>query len=302
MGSGGIGGYVGARLAEVGEDVCFIARGAHLTAMKEKGLMVASPYGDVYLPRVTVTDLPAEIGVVDLVIFTVKTWDTEEAARQIRPLIDPRTRILTLQNGIDSVAMVGRNVPARQVVGGTIYVTAVVIEPGVIKSPGGPRRMVADRNGDDAIIAALGAAGSKCLGLDVELSERFATEMWTKFIRIAAFSAATCITRSRVGAVLAHPESRALVRQLVEEGMAVSAALNHPMPENFAAITMDFFAGLPLTTRASMADDLEHGRRLEVEHISGRMHQLGQERGVPTPAHSVIYRALFLHANGSWSP
>jgi 2-dehydropantoate 2-reductase len=298
MGSGSIGGYVGARLAERGEDVGFIARGAHLAAMRERGLRVASPYGDVHLPQVFATDAPAEVGVVDLVIFAVKTWDTDEAARQIGPLIGPHTRVLTLQNGIDSVAAVERHVPAGQVVGGIIYVPAVVSAPGVITSPGGPRRMVADGHADDAIIAALGATGSKCVGLDVELSDQFATEMWTKFIRNAAFSAATCITRSRIGAVLAHPESRALVRQLVEEGMAVSAALQYPMPADFAGITMDFFAGLPPTTRASMAEDLEHGRRLEVAHISGRMHQLGLEHGVPTPAHSGAYRALVLHAGG----
>jgi 2-dehydropantoate 2-reductase len=137
------------------------------------------------------------------------------------------------------------------------------------------------------------------VGLDIELSDKFSTEMWTKFIRIAAFSAATCITRSRIGAVLAQPESRALVRQLIEEGIAVSAALQHPMPADFAEVTMDFFADLPPATRASMADDLEHGRRLEVAHISGRMHELGQEHGVPTAAHSVVYRALALHAGGS---
>ena len=147
MGSGGVGGYVGARLAEAGEDVCFVARSAHLTAMRNRGLRVVSPYGDVYLPRVFATDTPAEIGVVDLVIFTVKTWDTDEAARGIGPLVGAQTRILTLQNGIDSVEAIQRHAPPGQVVGGIIYVPAAVSEPGVIASPGGPRRLVADRHG-----------------------------------------------------------------------------------------------------------------------------------------------------------
>lgn len=298
LGSGGIGGYVGARLAEAGENVFFIARGAHLAAMRELGLKVISPYGDVHLPRVFATDTPAKIGVVDLVVLAVKAWSTDEAARQMAPLVGPHTRILTLQNGIDSVEAIQRYVPTRQVATGIIYVPATISEAGVITSPGGPRRMVADGQDGDEILAALAVVGSKCVGLDIELSDNIAVEMWTKFIRISAFSAATCITRSRIGVVLAHRESRALVRQLLEEGAAVAEVIGHPMTTDFVDVTMDFFDGLPPTTRASMAEDLEQGRRLEVEYLSGRMHQLGLDHRVPTPAHSVSYRALIPHING----
>ena len=298
MGSGGIGGYVGARLAEVGEDVHFVARGKHLAAMRADGLRVESPFGNVHLPRVSATEAPDEIGRVDLVIFAVKLWDTDGAAARLRPLVGSSTRVLTLQNGVDSRALLRRHVPDEQIVDGAIYVSAVIAAPGVIRSPGGPRQMVADGRSRDPVIAALVEAGSRATGLDIEATDDIGGAIWAKFIRNAAFSAATSVTRSTAGVVLGHPESLALLRALVEEGILIAAAEGHPMAPDFTDRTMALYGTLAPQTRSSMAEDLEHGRRLEVEFISGRMHSLGLAHNIPTPAHTMAFRALAVHAAG----
>jgi 2-dehydropantoate 2-reductase len=289
MGSGGIGGYVGARLAEVGEDVHFVARGNHLKAMREGGLRVESPFGNVHLN---------EIGPVDLVIFAVKLWDTEGAAARLRPLVGPDTRVLTLQNGVDSRTLLRQNVPNEQIVDGVTYVSAVIAAPGVIRSPGGPRQIVADARGRDPVIAALVEAGSRANGLDIEATDDIGSAIWAKFIRVAAFSAATSVTRSPAGTVLGHPESRSLLRALVQEGVQVAAAEGHATTADFTDRTMAFYETLAPQTRSSMSEDLEQGRRLEVEFISGRMHNLGLAHNIPTPAHTMAFRALAVHAAG----
>ncbi|TAL71170.1 MAG: hypothetical protein EPN79_05105, partial [Burkholderiaceae bacterium] len=142
MGSGGVGAYVGARLQAAGEDVSFIARGAHLQALQKSGLRIECPSNALHLERVTATDDPAHIGPVDLVIFAVKLWDTEAAARAMAPMVGPQTRIVTLQNGIDSVGLISGALPGARVLGGVIYVSAVIERPGVIRSPGGMNRIV----------------------------------------------------------------------------------------------------------------------------------------------------------------
>jgi 2-dehydropantoate 2-reductase len=299
MGSGGIGGLVGARLAELGEDVHFIARGEHLAAMQSKGLRLLSPFGDVHLARTSAVEDPAEIGPVDLVFLAVKLWDVEAAGRRLHPLLGPKTRVVTLQNGIDGPALLRRHVPPDQVVRGITYASAAILEPGVILSPGGPRRIVIDRAGGDPVIAAIESAARRAIGMDLELSDDIDTTIWTKFIRFAAFAAATTVTRSRIGTILRDVHAEALLRQLVDEGVSVSAAAGATMPAGFTDETMAFFGTLAAETRASMADDLEHGKRLEVDFVSGHIHRLGLAHDIATPAHTAAYRALMLHAGGA---
>lgn len=299
MGSGGIGGYVGARLAEAGEKVHFIARRAHLAAMQHNGLKVISPYGDVHLARVEATDDPAEVGPVDLVIFAVKLWDTNEAATRLLPLLTSDTRVLTLQNGVDSRDLLQTFIPREQIVAGVTYISAHIEEPGVIRSPGGPRSVVADRAGDSSVIVALAEAGGRAVGLDIETTDDIDMTLWTKFIRLAAFSAATTVMRLRIGAILEDPEACAFLRQLVDEGVAIGIAQGYPIDAHFADATMAFYGTLSPLARSSMAEDLEHGRRLEVEYISGRMHSLGRKLGIATAAHTMAHQALAAHAGGT---
>ena len=298
FGAGGVGGYVGLRLQAAGEDVAYLARGAHLAALRRDGLRLESTEGNVYLPKVNASDDPGDFGPVDVVLFAVKLWDVEAAARTLGPLLAPHTRVITLQNGIDSVAMVSQHVPVAQVIGGSIYVSAVIARPGVISSVGTFHRLVIDAaNGDDAV-AKFCAACDRAAGIDCVATESLDSALWEKFVALSAISGATSLMRAPVGAIVANPESHEFLRQLVSEGVAVAQAAGKVLPEGYFDATMAKFAGLPPAFRASMAEDLDRGKPLELKWLSGRMHGLGLQYGVPTPAHSAVYRALVLYANG----
>ena len=298
MGSGGVGAYVGARLQAAGEDVSFIARGAHLQALRKDGLHIQSPLHPVHLAQVTATDQPADIGTVDLVIFAVKLWDTESAAQAMAPLIGPDTRVLTLQNGIDSAAMIARQAPQAKVRAGVIYVSAVIDRPGVIRSPGGLHRIVADAAGGDPVMAEFSAACTRAEALDAKLVDRIDVVLWEKFIALSALSATTSLLRTTMGQILENPETRILQRQLVEEGMAIGRRAGMVMRDDLVDEVMAKLAAMPYAFRSSMSEDLERNKPLELRWLSGRLHHLGLEHGVATPGHSAVYRGLILHEDG----
>jgi 2-dehydropantoate 2-reductase len=298
MGSGGVGAYVGGRLAAAGEDVTFIARGAHLDALRTEGLRIESPLHPVHVSPVVATDNPSTVGPVDIVVFAVKLWDTETAAAQLSPLIGPQTRVLTLQNGIDSVGMIAPRVPGAKIRGGVIYVSAIIDRPGVIRSPGGLHVIVADAAGGDPVMVAFVAACAKADALDAKLTAAIDVVIWEKFIVLAALSGATSLLRANIGQIMDHPETRALQRQLLEEAVAVGRALGTVKRGDLVDEAMSKFAGMPYSFRSSMSEDLDRGKRLELRWLSGRLHHLGLEHGVPTPGHSVVYRALVLYEDG----
>ena len=298
MGAGGVGGYVGARLQAAGEDIAYVARGAHLAALRKEGLRVDSADGSVHLPKVVASDDPHEIGGVDVVLFAVKLWDVDAAARALTPLLAPYTRVITLQNGIDSVEMVARHVPRAQVIGGSIYVSAVIARPGVISSVGEFHRIVVDAAGGDPLVKKFCCACERAIGIDCVATDNLDRALWEKFVALSSISGATSLMRTTVGPIIGNAQSREFLRQLVSEGVAVAKAAGPTLADDYFDATMAKFAGLPPNFRASMAEDLERGRPLELEWLSGRMHGLGLQCGVPTPAHSAVYRALVLYANG----
>lgn len=299
MGAGGVGGYVGARLQAAGEDVAYIARGAHLAALLRGGLRLESPEGNVKLASVSASDDPAKIGPVDLVLFAVKLWDADAAAASLSPLLAAHTRVLTLQNGIDSVATLSRHVPPSQVVGGVIYLSAHIRQPGVIASPGGLHRIIADAAGGNPVMARFFEACGRATGLEADATHDIDGAIWEKFVVLAAVSGATALLRASMGPIIANPDTRAFLRQLLDEGAAIAAACGHAMASGIAATMLERIASMPPSFRSSMAEDLEHARRLELKWLSGRMHELGLLRGVPTPAHTAVYRGLVLHADGA---
>ena len=297
MGSGGIGGYLGARLAQVGEDVTFIARGSHLAAMREQGLSLESPLGGIKLAHVSATDTPSEIGFVDLVIFAVKLYDSESAAAAIIPLVGPTTRVVTLQNGIDSVDTLAKYVPRGQIVPGATYISASVGRPGEIVHAGNTQVILGARN--DTMIEAFGSACSRAGGIDIQIVEDIEQVLWVKFITVSAFSGATSLMRCGIGPIFADPESRIFLEQLRDEGMAVAAAAGHAMAEEYEKQVISLWKTFPAGTQSSMAIDLGKGKPIEIAWLSGRIHMLGNELVVMTPAHSAVYRALHLHAAGT---
>ncbi|MDR3388284.1 MAG: 2-dehydropantoate 2-reductase [Rudaea sp.] len=299
MGAGGVGAYVGARLQVEGEQVAYIARGLHLAAMQSDGLRIESPAGNVHLPKVEAREDPARVGTVDLVLFTVKLWDTESAAHALAPLLAPHTRVVTLQNGIDSVEMISRHVPRAQVVGGVIYVSAVISRPGVITSPGGFHRIIVDAAGGDQTVAGFCQACQRAAGIEAVATDAIDLAIWEKFITLAAISGATALLRASTGPILGNPETREFLRQLIAEGVAVAQAAGHAVSAEFTDTAMSKIAVMPPTFRSSMAEDLESRKPLELKWLSGRIHGLGLQYRVPTPGHSAVYRGLALYADGN---
>jgi 2-dehydropantoate 2-reductase len=299
MGAGGVGGYVGGRLAEAGEEVHLIARGRHLEALNARGLKIESPFGDAALPDIHASDDPAGIGPVDVVLFTVKLADTDAAAATLAPLVGPQTRIVTLQNGIDSAALIARHVPRNQIAAGVIALSARIKQPGVIANIGSMQRMTIDAMDGNAIMAALFAACERAVGIEAVPTDEPERTVWRKFITLVALSGVTAITRLPIGAVYANPDTLAFMRELIDENIAVANASGQHFSSGDAEEIIRFFATQPYDLKSSMLIDLESGKPLELPWLSGRVHQLGRDLGIATPANSAVWAALCPYVDGA---
>jgi 2-dehydropantoate 2-reductase len=298
MGSGGVGGYFGARLAQAGYPVTFIARGAHLRAIRDNGLTVEGPEDALHVTA-DATDSPAEIGPVDFVLFCVKLWDTEDAARACAPLIGPETAVVSLQNGVESEDMLAAVLGAQHVMGGVAEIAASITAPGLIHKLS-PFHII--RFGElDGRPSARGARLERCLadaGIQTFYSDDIQADIWRKFIFLVGLSALTALTRMPIGPVRDNPDTRALFQQVMQETFAVARARGVALADDTVAQRMAFVDTLPPDMRASMAIDLSQGRRLELPWLSGAVVRLGAETDVDTPANGFIATALKLHVMG----
>jgi 2-dehydropantoate 2-reductase len=299
MGSGGVGGLIGARLAHAGCDVSFVARGAHLAAMREHGLKLESVVGTVHLPTVRVTDDPATLGPADLVIFSVKLWDTEAAARQILPLIGPDTGVLSLQNGVKKDDILRPIVGEKALMGGVAYMGTAISRPGVIQHTGTMQRVVfGEYDGRRSQRAEALLEYCRKAGIDAGISDDIRRTIWEKFAFLVGMAAVTATIRLPIGPIREHPLTRRFYQDAIAEATAVGRALGVGLPENFAEERMAFVDTLPATMTASLHHDLERGNPLEVEWLSGSVVELGASVGVPTPVHRAVRDILILHAKG----
>jgi 2-dehydropantoate 2-reductase len=301
MAAGAVGGYFGARLAAAGHDVFFIARGAHRDAIVKNGLKIESVHGDMHLAKPNVTDDPAEVGPVDIVLFAVKLWDTESAAEAARPLLGPDSRLITVQNGIDSVDRLSAVLGADRVVGGAAYIATVMASPGVIRhtSQFAILRIGRADKKPDAKLSAFVDAG-KAAKLDIDLSADIQRELWQKFIFLTAMAGSTASLRSTIGPIIADPELREFFHALMEEAFAVGKAKGVALDHAYIDERMNFLVNkIEPGMRASMAHDLERGNRLELDWLAGKVRALGREFGIPTPASDTVYTVLKLHRMGT---
>jgi len=300
MATGGVGGYFGARLAAAGQEVHFVARGAHLVALRANGLKLKSANGDLHLQGISATDNPATIGPVDIVIFAVKQYDTATAAKAITPLIGPQTGVISLQNGMDRHDPLQATLGRDHVMGGVAYITAAeVVSPGVIAHVGPLARMIFGEL--DGRISARGErflAACKAAGIDAMLSTEIAKQMWGKFALLSAFSGVSSVLRKPIGAIMGDPDTRKLLSDAVAETAAVAKANGADLGADYLSRQVGLLDKMLPQTKSSMQIDLEHRRRLELEWLSGAVARLGEEAGVPTPTHHFIYAALKLDANG----
>ncbi len=299
MAAGAVGGYFGARLAAAGHDVSFIARGALLDAIRKNGLKVESTFGGVHIKDAKTTPDPGEVGPVDVVLFAVKLWDTEKAAEFARPLVGPSTRIITLQNGIDSVERIAPILGTDKVVGGSAYIASVMREPGVVSHTSQFARLVCGRvdGKPDAKLDEFGQA-AKNAGIDITVSPAMEVERWQKFTFLVGISGATAAMRQTLGPILDDTDTREFLHALMREVVAVGRARGVAIAPDFADDRMKLAQASPKTMKASLVHDLERGNRLEIDWLAGKVAALGRELGVPTPANSAVYAMLKLHKMG----
>lgn len=298
MGSGGLGGYFGARLALGGADVHFIARGRHLQAMRADGLRVEGPE-PLHVHPVQATDDPATIGPVEIVMFCVKLWDSDAAIEHIRPLVGPQTAVISFQNGVlKDQALINAFGPAR-VMGGVGYVATTIDRPGVIRQTGPLQRLLFGEL-DGTRSARAEAFLAACLkgGIKAGLAEDIVREIWQKFVFLAGLSGTTTTMRKAIGPIREHPQTRAFLRDVMQEVVAVGRAHGVALPPDYADIRLQLADDVAYDMTSSMHHDLERGNPLEVRWLAGAVVELGQRHGVPTPLNRAIADILALHAQG----
>lgn len=294
MGSGGVGGYFGGRMAAGGADVAFIARGAHLDAIREHGLRIESPQGgDALIRPARATDDPAEIGPVDCVFVGVKLWATEEAGRAIAPLLGPETAVLSLQNGVECDDILAGIVGRERLIGGVAFIASSIGRPGVIHHLGTLQRVVIGEpgGGSSARVEALHRV-MRAGGIEAEISDDIQRTIWEKFVFLVGLSATTTLMRTTIGPIREDSDRRALLCAIFEEAAAVGRAKGVDLPADFAGDRLAFTDALPAGMTSSMHHDLERGNPLEVAWLSGAVARLGDELGVPAPVNRTVFAVL----------
>jgi 2-dehydropantoate 2-reductase len=292
MGTGGVGGYFGGMLARAGRDVTFIARGDHLAAIQRDGLHVNTVHGN-FTVRAPATSDVSGIGTVDLVLFCVKSYDTEEATRTLEPAVGSDTVILSLQNGIDNEDKLAARYGAEHILGGLCYISASITAPGTVTQTSGPRTIVfGELDGSLTGRAKRIEELFRTAGIDCTLTDDIRAAAWTKFLLICALSGVASVAQASVGEILALPETRSLLRETMAEVEAVAAVHGVSLAENVVNQMMQTTASFAPETRPSMLVDLEAGNRIELHALNGTVARLGSEASVPTPANRFIYAAL----------
>lgn len=299
MGTGGVGGYFGARLAASGHEVGFVARGRHLRAMQEDGLTVRSVLGDIVLKPVRASDDPTVFASPDYVLFTVKSYDCEEAAAAIGPALSSETGVVPLLNGIEHIDILRRILGPRQVLGGVAQISAVIEAPGVIRQFD---RMQTLRIGemDNSPSGRVQVLRKACTeaGIDCPPPDDIECELWQKAAMICTLAGANCLTRLPLGPCRTNPSTRAMMARLTAETVAVAQALGVSMPDDQEARTMELLDRLPASMKASLLVALERRERLEISALSGAIERIGRRVGVDTPTHRTVNAALAPHEHG----
>jgi 2-dehydropantoate 2-reductase len=296
MGTGGVGGFFGARLASVGEDVRFIARGSHLDAMKASGLTVTTTGETFTIPPEKITGDPASIGTADVVLFCVKAYDTIPAARLIAPLLRPDSLVISLQNGVDNVAKIRQHIPHGKAYGGVAYISSRIAAPGEIAETGGFQRIVFGPSGEPMaqrardLHASFLRAGVKC-----DLEENVDKELWKKYIFIASMGALAALTRLTHGEIISNPQTLSLMFDAMCEVQAVAWKLGITVEALNREKVVEGLKRFDPDTRSSMYFDLVAGKPMEIEAFNGTVVRFGEQLGIPTPIHRVLYASLLPH-------
>lgn len=301
VGAGGVGGYIGVRLAEAGHEVAWLARGDTLAALRGSGIVLEAPQGEVRLGPQRASGDTAALGIADAVIVSVKLYDLAAVAKRLGPLLGNDTTILPLQNGVDANAILAEALPGTAPLKGTVSIKSSRVAPGRIAAKSEFCRIkMGEADGrPSARIERLAATLNGCVGVSATIAADMETELWRKFVMLSSFSAVSCLARATIGEVLASPEARGLMLEAAEEAAAVGRARGVALPPDLVASIAAQTTDMPPDGRPSMLEDLAADRPLELAYLSGTVARLGREAGVPTPIHDTAFRALAMHAQGA---
>ncbi len=300
IGTGGVGGYFGGRLALAGHEVTFVARGRHLAALRERGLVLESSAGNACVTQAAFTDDPAGIAACDVVMCCVKLWDVEPTAFAIAPLLAKGGVVIPFQNGVDAPDMLQRALGASRVLGGIAYIAATIREPGVIAHTGTMARLVvgAFPGGDAAAVEAFRAACASA-GVQCDVPPDIRRALWEKFCMLAAMSGCTALARQPVGVIRSDSDLRATFAAAVREAWAIGRAREVPLADDYVDRQLAFLDGLPAEMRSSMQNDLVAGNRLEAPWLSGAVARMAAQSGMPAPVSSTLYAAVKPYLHGA---
>ncbi len=302
MGAGGIGGYFGGLLARGGNEVTFIARGAHLAAIRQRGLRVESVHGDFCVYPAQATGEPVEVGPVDLVLVCVKTYDLDTATQAARPLVGPETVVLPLLNGLDAAERLAAGLGEEPILAGLAHISSSLAGPGVVRQISPLRRITfGERNGEISQRAERIRDVLQNSGIEALLSRDINVALWEKFVFIASISGVCGLCRQPVGVVVGTPELRELYEDALREVEAVARSQGVPLATDIVQRTLLLTESFAPQTKPSLLVSLEAGQRLELEAIVGAAVRYGQAARVPTPVHRVAYAALKPSAQGGGS-
>lgn len=300
MGSGGLGGYIGGRLAHSGQDVTFIARGAQLAALQGRGLTVRSHYGDFSLDTVNATDNPAQVGPVDLILFCVKSYSAPGAAEQMMPMVGPETAIIPVLNGVDHIEMLQAMVGREHLLGGVCIISAHLVEPGRVEQVGPAHGLLfGELNGELSERCMVFQQVLAETGIEAAAIPDIVARMWWKMTAMCGLFGVYSVVRGNNAVVSAVPETRSLVLRAVGEALAVAQAQQIPVPDSVIDEVDAAIDNMPPTYQPSMKVDLEQGRRIELEAVNGFISRLGKTLGVPTPVNDFLYACLKPYVNGA---
>ncbi len=299
VGAGGVGGYFGARLIQGGADVGFVARGAHLAALREHGLRVHSRLGEIHLPKVRAAEDAAALGTAEYIFICVKLWDSEKAIQGALRAAGPETAFISFQNGVQKDDLLRRMVGEKRVIGGVGYIGSKIESPGVIAHTGTMQRLVFGEY-DGTKSPRVTALYEACVrgGIDAEVSTDIRLSIWEKFVFLVGLSASTTAMRATLGPIVQNPATRAFLLDVMREVVVVGRAHGVRLPEDFAERRLAFCDSLPKEMDSSMHADLDSGKPLEINWLSGAVVELGQAAGVATPMNRAVRDILTLAAPG----
>ncbi len=298
MGAGAVGGYYGALLAQRGHAVTFVARGAHLAAMRRDGLTIVSEGRTTVLHPISAVASPTDAGAdFDLVLFTVKCYDTDAAAVALRPAVGAKTAVLTLQNGVDSADRLAAVLGVEHILAGITTIEATIVAAGVVERTGlTPRIVLGEAAGEPTPRVETVAATLRDAGIDVAVSRDARRTVWEKFVRLAPGASLTSVCQATIGEIRETADGAALYRALISEAVAVGWAAGVSLPGDAVDSALAFILSLPASMKTSMQRDYERRGRVELEGLTGAVVRRGRQLGVPTPTFDVVYAILRVRA------